>query len=141
MKLHREYPHIQFRQHWALNPDCLIILGQCDAYVKAISNTPIMPAYYDELMHISLIKGAQATTAIEGNTLTDEEIERLQAGEKLPPSRAYQETEVRNILDAFNSLLQNSLLHRRFYCVFTRWLVRIYRIISMLYPESLGIVM
>lgn len=61
------------------------MLGQCVAYVKAISNTPIMPAYYKELMLISLIKGAQATTAIEGNTLTEEDIARINEGEKLPP--------------------------------------------------------
>ncbi len=65
-----------------------------------------MPQHYQELMNVSLIKGAQATTAIEGNTLTDEDIKRLMEGEKMPPSKEYQEIEVRNILDAFNELLE-----------------------------------
>lgn len=81
------------------------MLGQCVSYVKAISNTPIMPSYYEELMKLSLIKGAQSTTAIEGNTLSDDEIARLNAGEKLPPSKEYQEIEVKNILEAFNEIL------------------------------------
>ena len=36
-----------------------------------------MPQYYDELMLLALRKGAQATTAIEGNTLSEEEIAKL----------------------------------------------------------------
>ena len=80
------------------------MLGQCVAYTKAISNTPIMPQFYDELMRLALRKGAQATTAIEGNTLSDEEIAKLQEGQKLPPSKEYQDIEVRNSLDAVNEL-------------------------------------
>lgn len=64
-----------------------------------------MPQYYDELMLLALRKGAQATTAIEGNTLTEEEIAKLQEGQKLPPSKEYQEIEVSNILNAFNEIL------------------------------------
>lgn len=64
-----------------------------------------MPQFYDELMRLALRKGAQATTAIKGNALNDEEIAKLQEGQKLPPSKEYQELEVENILDAFNELL------------------------------------
>ena len=38
---------------------------------------------------VSLRKGARATTAIEGNTLSEEEVARIDAGEKLPPSKEY----------------------------------------------------
>ncbi|MCU0403981.1 MAG: Fic family protein [Chitinophagaceae bacterium] len=103
---YREYPHLLFKRNWVLTPTSQFLLGQCDALVKAINNTPIMPQHYQELMNVSLIKGAQATTAIEGNTLTDEDIKRLMEGEKMPPSKEYQEIEVRNILDAFNELLE-----------------------------------
>ncbi|MGE3844276.1 MAG: Fic family protein [Vicinamibacterales bacterium] len=51
-------------------------------------------------------KGAQATTAIEGNTLSDAEVEKVARGDSLPPSKQYQEREVRNILDAMNHLLK-----------------------------------
>ena len=99
------YPHLAFQRRWSLSEKAAFELGQCDAIVTAISNTPILPEYHARLLHISLTKGAQATTAIEGNTLTDEEIERVAAGKSLPPSKEYQEREVRNILEAFNTLL------------------------------------
>ncbi|MCY4658979.1 MAG: Fic family protein [Acidobacteria bacterium] len=54
---------------------------------------------------MALIKGAQATTAIEGNTLTDEEVRQVADGDSLPPSKGYQEREVRNVIDAMNGIL------------------------------------
>ncbi len=107
--LHRDYPNLLFKKQWTLSDKILLYLGQCEAFVKAIVNTPILPHHYKQLMHVALMKGAQATTAIEGNTLTDEEIEKIMADEKLPPSKAYQETEVKNILDAFNDILNDIL--------------------------------
>lgn len=89
-----------------------------------------MPAYYDELMRLSLIKGAQSTTAIEGNTLTDEEIERLTAGEKLPPSREYQEIEVRNILDAFNVILLETVYEAKEQLVTRELLLRFHQLVG-----------
>lgn len=100
-----EYPHLQFARHWQITPKAQYEIGQCDAIVLAISNTPILPEYYQSLLRLSLVKGAQATTAIEGNTLTDEEIERVARGQSLPPSKQYQEKEVKNILDAYNAIL------------------------------------
>lgn len=110
-KLHRSYPHLSFRRNWSLTANSQFLLGQCDAFVKAINNTPIMPQHYQELMSVALIKGAQATTAIEGNTLTAEDIKKMLEGERLPPSKEYQEIEVRNILDAFNELL-DEVVHK-----------------------------
>lgn len=104
-ELQREYPHLMFRRHWDLSAKSLLLLGQCEAYVKAINNTPILPHHYRQLMNVALMKGAQATTAIEGNTLSDEEVQKIMDNQKLPPSKEYQEIEVRNILNAFNELL------------------------------------
>lgn len=73
--------------------------------MKAICETPILPQYHAELLNVSLIKGAQATTAIEGNTLSEEEIELVRDGGDLPQSKEYQQIEVKNILNAFNKLL------------------------------------
>jgi Fic family protein len=56
-------------------------------------------------MNVALMKGAQATTAIEGNTLSDEEVKKVMDKQKLPPSKEYQAIEVGNILTAFNELL------------------------------------
>jgi len=104
-KLEREYPHLMFRRHWELSAKSWLLLGQCEAYVKSINNTPILPHYYGQLMKVALMKGAQATTAIEGNTLSEEEVRKVMDNQKLPPSKEYQEIEVRNILNAFNELL------------------------------------
>lgn len=100
------HKHISFKKEWELDSDCSYMLGECDAYVKALTDIPLKPEYRDKLLRVSLIKGAQATTAIEGNTLSQEEIEKLDEGWKLPPSKEYLEIEVRNILDAFNELLR-----------------------------------
>ena len=104
-ELQREYTHLLFRKHWELSDSSWLLIGQCEAYVNAINNTPILPHHYAELMNVALLKGAQATTAIEGNTLSDEEIQKMMTGQKLPQSKEYQEIEVRNILDALNVLL------------------------------------
>jgi Fic family protein len=105
--------HLLFRKHWELTPQCLYQLGQCDALVQAISNIPLKPENRDKLLQVALIKGAQATTAIEGNTLSEEEIEKIQKGWKLPPSKEYQEIEVRNIIDAFNLLLREIVIENK----------------------------
>jgi Fic family protein len=100
------HKHISFRKEWDIDNNCAYMLGECDAYVKALTNIPLKPVYRDKLLLVSLIKGAQATTAIEGNTLSQEEIEKLEEGWSLPASKEYLEIEVRNILNAFNTLLQ-----------------------------------
>jgi cell filamentation protein, protein adenylyltransferase len=107
-KLSKEYPHLLFRRHWYLRREDYFLFGQCDMLIKTLNNSPVKPADYIELMAVNLRKGAQATTAIEGNTLTDEEILKIEKGERLPPSKGYQETEVKNILDAFNELMQEN---------------------------------
>lgn len=107
------HKHISFKKEWKIDNDCAYMLGECDAYVKALTDIPLKPEYRDKLLRVSLIKGAQATTAIEGNTLSLEEIEKLEEGWKLPPSKEYLEIEVRNILDAFNELLREIVIDDR----------------------------
>ena len=108
-----DYPHILFRTQWELSPRVYYRLGQCEAIISAISETPLKPEHHARLLHVSLIKGAQATTAIEGNTLSDEEIAKISEGEPLPPSKEYQKIEVRNILDAMNELLDEVVTHHK----------------------------
>ena len=103
--LRDRYPHIRFGRHWEIGPDVHYQLGQCDAIIRSIRETPLSPERGAELLQVALIKGAQATTAIEGNTLTSEEVEQVAAGASLPPSKAYQEREVGNVLDAINGIL------------------------------------
>jgi Fic family protein len=58
-------------------------------------------------MHeVYLARGLLATTAIEGNTLTEKEVEAFLHGKlKLPPSREYLKQEVSNILVGFRQIL------------------------------------
>ncbi len=105
--LRERYPHLQFRRHWQLGPDVLYQLGQCDAIIRAIGETPLSPDRHKKLKRVALIKGAQATTAIEGNTLTDEEVRQVADGESLPPSKGYQEREVRNVINAMNDIVED----------------------------------
>ncbi len=82
------------------------LLGDACSRCEVISGIPLMPETADRLNQVSLERGAQATTAIEGNTLSQEEVSRLRRGElSLPPSKEYLGTEVGNILRVFNEML------------------------------------
>ena len=106
----KEYSHIVFRKNWEIDNDISYMLGQCDSIVRTISVVPISPAYFSYLMSVSLKKGAIATTAIEGNTLSEEEVERIHQGDSLPPSKKYMEMEILNIKDALNGIKNDVLV-------------------------------
>ena len=126
----RTYPHLKFTKNWTLTPRDYVRLGQCHGWVSAICNTPILPEYYDMLMLIALKKGAQATTAIEGNTLNDEEVERIIKGENLPPSKEYQQIEVQNIVSAFNELLKETVYEGKSQLISPEFLLRLHRMVG-----------
>jgi len=104
-----KYPHITFNRNWELDGNTVYMLGQCDCLVRAIASMPIKPEYRKHLMSVSLTKGARATTAIEGNTLSEEEVQRIQQGEKLPPSKEYLQIEMQNIIEALNQIAKEVL--------------------------------
>lgn len=134
MELLDKYPHLQFKRHWEISKESLFLLGQCEAYVKAICNTPILPTHHKKLLNVSLVKGAQATTAIEGNTLTEEDILKIQDGKHVPPSKEYQEIEVTNILEAFNTLLAEVIIDSRSELITSELIKRLHRMVG----KSLG---
>lgn len=106
----RDYPHLEFCRCWTLTSQSLLNLGRCETYIKCFGELPIDPTVQTELRRVSLERGALATTAIEGNTLTVDELREMLAGKKLPESRAYQAQEVRNALDLMNQLWQDVVL-------------------------------
>jgi len=78
-------------------------LGEAQSKCEHIAGVPLRPSTIRELKRIYLAKGVLATTAIEGNTLTEEEIHELLDGElELPPSKEYLAKEVKNIIDICN---------------------------------------
>ena len=87
-------------------PRFWMLLGEACSKCEYIAGIPLSPQTSELLHQISLERGARATTAIEGNTLSEEEVSRLARGElRLPPSKEYLGREVQNILDACNEML------------------------------------
>ena len=87
-------------------PRFWMLLGEACSKCEYIAGIPLSPQTSELLHQVSLERGARATTAIEGNTLTEEEVSRLARGElKLPPSKEYLGREVQNILDTCNEML------------------------------------
>lgn len=80
--------------------------GEIRSKCEHLAGIAVPPRVADELFQIYLRKGALASTAIEGNTLTEDEIERVERGERhvVPPSREYQLREVQNIVGILNDL-------------------------------------
>jgi len=78
-------------------------LGKAEADIEYIGNVPLTPAAARDLHRLYLAKGILATTAIEGNTLTESEVlEHLEGKLQLPPSREYLAQELDNIVQACN---------------------------------------
>ena len=92
-----------------LPPRTWMLLGEARAICEQISSTPLRPSIAWDLEELALIKGAQATTAIEGNTLNEEQVAGIYREEyTAPPSRAYQEREVRNVFKALAHIDQHA---------------------------------
>lgn len=88
-----------------------MLLGEAQSKCHHLAGVPLLPSVAQELHKIFLAKGVLATTAIEGNTLTEEEVLRRVEGElKLPPSKEYLGQEIDNIVEACN-LIANQILN------------------------------
>jgi Fic family protein len=76
-----------------------ILLGEARSKCAHISGVPLAPALAERLSHVYVAKGVHATTAIEGNTLTEEQV-RQQIHQKLdlPRSQACLNQELINII-------------------------------------------
>lgn len=82
-------------------------LGECTSKIEHISRVPLVHDSAEDLYKIYLAKGVHATTAIEGNTLSEEDVLRHMAGElELPPSREYLAQEVDNVINAINATIE-----------------------------------
>ena len=74
------------------------LLGEARSKCDHISQTPLRPETAEQLHMLYLAKGALATTAIEGNTLSEREVVDILKGEsQLPASKQYLATEINNI--------------------------------------------
>lgn len=124
MQPSKTHSFIRFARSWDLDNDTWFILGQCKSLISSIWRTPIMPRYRDEIYSVSLIKGAQATTAIEGNTLSEDEVRQINEGKSLKKeSKQYMEQEVKNVLEALN-ILRNQIVSNESIQLLTPHLIR-----------------
>src|SRR6476469_3555540 len=82
-----------------------LLLGEATSKSDHIRRALLRPEVAAELEKVFLIKGALATTAIEGNTLSEEEARQVFEGElKLPPSKEYLAKEIGNVLEAIERI-------------------------------------
>ena len=92
------------------HPRMWFLLGQIEAKLAALRVAPIPPAVSSELRGVSQQKGVHATTAIEGNSFSEEEVKKIIAGElSAPPSLQYQQREIENMLHALNTVADQAL--------------------------------
>jgi Fic family protein len=90
-------------------PRVWITLGEAQSKCRHLAGVPLKPETADELHRVYLARGLLATTAIEGNTLTEREVRDLIDGKlKLPPSRQYLADEIDNVLAACNGMLRDA---------------------------------
>ena len=88
-----------------LGPKTWMLLGEARSKCEHLAGTPLRPSVARRLRRLALVTGAQATTAIEGNTLTEEQVAGILDGTfRAPPSRQYQQREVLNVLRALRSI-------------------------------------
>lgn len=77
-----------------------LLLGEAMSKCQHLAGSPLKPRAAAELASIYLARGVRATTAIEGNTLSDDEVKKIvdEGSANVPESRAYLEREVQNVL-------------------------------------------
>ncbi len=63
--------HLDLRR---AGPELWLLLGEAQSKCDHISGIPLRPSVAHALHSLYLVKGVQATTAIEGNTLTESEV-------------------------------------------------------------------
>lgn len=83
-----------------------VLLGEAMSKCQHLAGVPLKPAAAELLSEVYLARGVQATTAIEGNTLSDEEVRAIVAkgSADVSESREYQQREVQNVLAAIRDI-------------------------------------
>jgi Fic family protein len=112
-KYQETHPWILFRFDAShLDHKIWLLLGEAQSKFEHIKGAPLLPNTIQNMLRVYLAKGALATTAIEGNILTEREVEKRIRGElDLPPSKEYLGQEIDNVVAAYN-LIGARLLDR-----------------------------
>lgn len=104
----QSHPWIDFKLDLRRIPSNLwLLLGEVRSKCEHLASIPLDPEVAQEIHIIYMAKGALATTAIEGNTLSEDEARRIISKElKLPESSEYLGREIENIVSACNAILE-----------------------------------
>jgi len=87
------------------SPRLWINLGEIRSKCDHIAGVPLRPFIAERMHQLFLARGVLGTTAIEGNTLTEEQVLQILDGKlKLPASKEYLQQEIENILRACNEI-------------------------------------
>lgn len=87
----------------SLTYETWLLLGEAASKADHIAGTPLRPDVARALNGVYLTKGVHATTQIEGNTLTEEQVgRRIDHDLDLPKSQEYLGREVDNVLAAYH---------------------------------------
>lgn len=112
-----DHPWITFR----FNPDDKLSgitwahLGEAFSKCQHLTGTPMQPGVAWKLGQVYMRRGALASAAIEGNTLSEEEVEEIFVNKRrLPESQQYLEQEVRNVLTALRTIRKEVALNDSF---------------------------
>ncbi len=91
------HPWITFTYD-APHHDISMRMGEAYSKCSHLAGTPLMPSTAQQFARIYLVKGVNATTAIEGNTLSEDEVEDiLDKTTRLPRSQEYLQREIENV--------------------------------------------
>ncbi len=87
-----------------------LLLGEAQSKCAHLTGIPLLPSVAQEFYQVYLAKGVLATIAIEGNTLTEQQVlKRIEGKLKLPPSKEYLGQEIDNIVEACNRIAKKTL--------------------------------
>ncbi|HET7213083.1 MAG TPA: Fic family protein [Terriglobia bacterium] len=104
----KSHPWITFRVDLRkAPPDFWIMLGECHSKCEHLAGVPLSPEINKNLHQVYLAKGVAATTAIEGNTLSEKQVlEHIEGTLDLAPSQDYLKKEIENIIEGCNLMLE-----------------------------------
>jgi Fic family protein len=81
-------------------------VGECQSKCEHLAGMPLAPEIDKYLHQVYLAKGVAASTAIEGNTLSEEQVlQHIQGKLTVPPSQEYLKQEIENIIQGCNLTL------------------------------------
>ena len=85
-------------------------LGECVSKCDHLQRTAMSDDLRQEIYNLYFTKGAAATTAIEGNTLSEQQVHNIIAGQAEPLPKAYQpmEIQVRNVAALYGEIAANA---------------------------------